>query len=204
MPVLICMHRRSLLIAAPAALALTACERQPAAAAFQGVDLTGAAYARDFALQDPSGQVRRLADFRGKVLAVFFGFTQCPDVCPTTMGELKAVKEELGPQGAEVLPIFISVDPERDTPELLRAYAAAFGPDFVALRGSLAETEATAREFKAYFKKVPHDKGEGYSVDHSAATYLFDRQGRVRVYVRYGSGTQPLLADLKTLLAEKA
>lgn len=182
---------------------LAACERSPIPS-FQGVDLSGASYARDFELQDVDGKTRRLADYRGKVLAVFFGFTQCPDVCPTTMGELKTVKEELGAQGADLVPIFISVDPERDTAELLRQYSAAFGADFVALRGSLAQTEAVAREFKAYFKKVPNEKGDGYSVDHSAAVYLFDRQGRVRVYVRYGSGAQALLGDVKQLLAEKA
>lgn len=202
MPPLISTDRRALLGLAAAGL-LSACDRSPASG-FAGIDLSGAAYARDFELQDVSGQTRRLADYRGKVLAVFFGFTQCPDVCPTTMGELKLVKEELGAQGADLLPIFISVDPERDTAELLREYAAAFGPDFVALRGSQAQTEATAREFKVFFKKVPNEKGDGYSVDHSAAVYLFDRQGRVRVYVRYGSGAQALLADVKTLLAEKA
>jgi protein SCO1/2 len=182
---------------------LAACGRSPAPQ-FNGVDLTGAAYARDFQLNDVQGQPRRLADFRGRVLVVFFGFTQCPDVCPTTMGELRAVKEALGPAGEDVQPIFISVDPERDTPELLRDYTAAFGPDFVALRGSLEETEAVAKEFKAYFKKVPAKEGDSYSVDHSAASYLFDRKGRVRVYSRYGAGTQALLEDLKQLLAEEA
>lgn len=201
MPLPISTFRRSLLGAAALGL-LAACERSPVSS-FQGVDLSGASYARDFELLDTEGRTRRLADFRGKVLAVFFGFTQCPEICPTTMGEMKAVKEELGAQGADLLPIFISVDPERDTPELLRHYAAAFGPDFVALRGSLAQTEAAAREFKVYFKKVPSDSGQGYTVDHSAAVFLFDRQGRVRVYVRYGSGAQAMLLDVKQLLAEK-
>lgn len=202
MPAPICTERRLLTAAALLSL-LTGCERSPLPS-FQGVDLSGASYARDFELQDVHGQTRRLADFRGKVLAVFFGFTHCPDVCPTTMGELKTVKEELGAQGADLVPIFISVDPERDSAELLRQYSAAFGPDFVALRGSLAQTEAVTREFKAYFKKVPNENGDSYTVDHSAAVYLFDRQGRVRVYVRYGSGAQALLGDVKQLLAEKA
>ncbi len=192
-----------MLAALPTLLLAAGCERA-VVSSFQGVDLSGASYARDFELQDADGQTRRLSDYRGKVLAVFFGFTQCPDVCPTTMGELKVVKEELGVQGAELQPIFISVDPERDTAELLREYAAAFGPDFVALRGSAAQTEAVAREFKVYYKKVPNAEGSSYSVDHSAAVYLFDRQGRVRVYVRYGSGAQALLGDVKQLLAEKA
>lgn len=194
-------YLRRLSLLAP--LALLACSRS-AAPQFNGVDLTGAAYARDFELSDVNEQPRRLADFRGRVLVVFFGFTQCPDVCPTTMGELRAVKEALGPAGDDVTPIFISVDPERDTPQLLRDYTAAFGPDFVALRGTLEQTEAVAKEFKAYFKKVPAKEGDGYSVDHSAACYLFDRKGRVRVYSRYGAGTQQLLEDIKQLLAEAA
>jgi protein SCO1 len=202
MPAPISIERR-LILALGAAGLLSACDKPPMPS-FAGVDLSGASYARDFELQDVDGKTRRLADFRGKVLAVFFGFTQCPDVCPTTMGELKTVKEELGAQGTDLVPIFISVDPERDTAELLRQYSAAFGADFVALRGSLAQTEAVTREFKAYFKKVPNEKGDSYSVDHSAAVYLFDRQGRVRVYVRYGSGAQALLGDVKQLLAEKA
>ena len=193
--------RRALLAAG--LLALAACDRQ-ATPRFNGVDLSGAAYARDFELPDAQGKLRRLADFRGKVVVVFFGFTQCPDVCPTTMGELKAIKEALGEAGRDLVPVFISVDPERDTPELLRQYTAAFGPDFVALRGSLEQTQAVTKEFKAYFAKVPAKEGGGYSVDHSAASYVFDRQGRVRVYSRYGGGTQPLLEDIKQLLAEKA
>lgn len=200
MPAPISTERRSLLLAL---LALAGCDKPPVPS-FAGVDLSGAAYARDFELQDVQGRTRRLADYRGKVLALFFGFTQCPDVCPTTMGEIKTVKEELGAQGAELQPIFISLDPERDSAELLRQYSAAFGADFVALRGSPAQTEAVAREFKVYFKKVANEKGEGYSVDHSAAVFLFDRQGRVRVYVRYGSGAQALLADVRQLLAERA
>lgn len=186
-------------------LALSACDR-PVVSKFNGVDLTGASYARELSLQDPTGAPRSLADFRGKVLVVFFGFTQCPDVCPTTLGEVRAVREALGAQGADVVPIFVSVDPERDTPELLRNYVAAFGDGVVGLRGTPEQTQAATREFKVFAKKVVDPKdptGKAYSIDHTAASFLFDRQGRVRVYARYGMGTEALLADLKTLLAEQ-
>jgi protein SCO1/2 len=145
-----------------------------------------------------------LGDFRGKVLVVFFGFTQCPDVCPTTLAELAQVKKALGPDGERVQGIFISVDPERDTPDLLKAYLASFDPSFVALRGSADQTQAVAKEFKVYYAKVPGKTEGSYSIDHTAASYLFDSQGRVRVFSRYGSGAQALTDDLKVLLAEKS
>jgi protein SCO1 len=192
--------RRSLLLLAAL---LAACDRPLPAPKFNGVDLTGAAYAQDFALTDAQGQMRRLADFKGKVLVVFFGFTQCPDVCPSTLGELRAVKEALGAEGGDVVPIFISVDPERDTPEILQAYGASFGKDFVMLRGSLEETQAVAKAFKAFFAKVPGKTEGSYTIDHTAASFLFDRQGKVRVYTRYGTAPAALQADLKTLLALK-
>ncbi len=192
--------RRSLLLLA---VLLAACDRPLPAPKFNGVDLTGAAYAQDFALPDAQGQMRRLADFKGKVLVVFFGFTQCPDVCPSTLGELRAVKEGLGAEGGDVVPIFISVDPERDTPEILQAYGATFGADFVMLRGGLEETQAVAKAFKVFFAKVPGKTEGSYSMDHTAASFLFDRQGKVRVYTRYGTAPAALQADLKTLLALK-
>jgi protein SCO1/2 len=187
--------RRLTLLALPALLA--ACQRPPVA--FNGIDLTGASYARGFELTDPQGQVRRLSDFKGKVVVVFFGFTQCPDVCPTTMGELRAIKEQLGRNADDLVTVFISVDPERDTPEVLRDYEKNFGPGVVALRGTAEQTKAVAREFKVVFQKV---EGEGahYTVDHTAASFLFDRQGAVRVYSRYGTAPAALKADLETLL----
>lgn len=183
-------------------LALAACEKPPLPS-FNGVDLTGAAYAREFELVDPEGRTRRLSEFRGKLPVIFFGYTQCPDVCPTTMGELRAVKAELGEAGRDVVPIFISVDPQRDTPSVLRDYAAAFGPDVLALTGSEAQIEVVKKEFRVVSKAAPGSQG-GYTVDHTAASFLFDRQGRVRVYSRYGTPPAELLADLKTLLAEKS
>lgn len=187
--------KRALLLAS---VALAAACSKPA---FNGVDLTGASYAQDFALPDAEGRQRRLADFRGKVVVVFFGYTQCPDVCPTTMGELRAVKEALGEAGRDVVPVFISVDPERDTPELLRAYAASFGPDFVALRGNAEQTQQVARDFKVIYQKVEGQDAH-YTVDHTAASFVFDRQGKVRLYSRYGTPATALKADLELLLRQ--
>jgi protein SCO1/2 len=135
---------------------------------------------------------------------VFFGYTHCPDVCPTTMVELAAVKKALGVDGARVQPIFVTLDPERDTPEILRAYVSNFGPDFVALRGDLAQTQAAAKHFKVFYAKVPGKTPTSYTVDHTAGSYVFDAQGRVRLFARYGAGTEALQADLKRLLDSPA
>ncbi|HEY1091631.1 MAG TPA: SCO family protein [Burkholderiaceae bacterium] len=196
------MNRRALLALATI-LVLAACERGPATPTFQGVDLTGANYAREMNLPDIDGKARTLGDFKGKVLVVFFGYTQCPDVCPTTMLELAQVKKALGPDGDRVQGIFITIDPERDTPELLKAYLASFDKSFVALRGTDAQTLAVAKEFKVFYAKVPGKEAGSYTMDHTAASFLFDAQGRVRVFSRYGAGPQALTSDLKQLLAEK-
>jgi protein SCO1 len=169
---------------------------------FKSIDITGADYARTLALNDPNGQTRSLADFKGKVTVVFFGYTQCPDVCPTTMAELAEVKRALGADGAKVQGIFVTVDPERDTPELLKAYVANFGPDFVGLRGTPEQLKATAKEFKVFYAKVPGKNEGSYTMDHTAGSYVFDTQGRVRLFTRYGSGSKALADDLKRLLAE--
>jgi protein SCO1 len=198
--------RRSLGLAVlGAALMLTGCDQlgftSAPKASFQGVDLTGANYARRFALPDIDGKMRSLEDFKGKVVVVFFGYTQCPDVCPTTMAELAQVKKALGPDGDRVQGIFITVDPERDKPELLKAYLASFDPSFVALRGNAEQIKETAKEFKVYYAQMPGKTPDSYTVDHTAASFLFDPQGRVRVYARYGAGAQPLMSDIKQLLA---
>jgi protein SCO1/2 len=187
-------------------LALLGCDPRGAKAppAFKAVDITGADYARDLSLPDAEGRIRSLADFRGKVTVVFFGYTQCPDVCPTTMAELAQVKKSLGPDGDKVQGIFVSVDPERDTPQLLKAYMANFDPSFVALRGTPEQTAAAAKEFKVFYAKVPGKTEGSYTVDHTAGSYLFDPQGRLRVFVRYGTGAEALTADLKTLLGAAA
>ncbi len=199
-------HTRRRLIAAAAGLplvSLAACERSASPkAAFKGIDITGADYAREFELPDAEGKVRRLTDFKGNLVVVFFGFTHCPDVCPTTLLELAAVKKQLGAQGDKVQGVFITVDPERDTPPLLKAYVDNFGAGFVALRGTPEQTKALAKHFKVFYAKVPGKTEDSYTMDHTAASYVFDTQGRVRLFTRYGTGAEALVHDLKLLLAE--
>lgn len=181
-------------------LGLTGCERP--VATFKSTDITGAPYAKTFNLPDTSGQRRSLSEFKGKVVVVFFGYTQCPDVCPSTMLELAQVKRELGPDGQRLQALFITIDPERDTPEVLNTYVSAFDPSFLALRGTPEETSAAAKEFKAFFAKVPGKTPTSYTMDHSVGNYVFDTQGKVRLFVRNGSGVPAWLADIKALLAQ--
>jgi protein SCO1 len=168
---------------------------------FTGADITGAPYARALALPDASGKPRTLADFKGKVTVVFFGYTQCPDVCPTTMADLAQVKKALGADGSRLQGVFVTIDPERDTPEILKSYVAAFDPSFVALRGTLAQTEEAAREFKVYFAKVPGTTQGSYTMDHTAGAFIIDTKGNPRLFERYGGGADALTADVKALLA---
>ena len=168
---------------------------------FQGVDITGADYARTLSLPDQNGQPRTLADFKGKVTVVFFGYTQCPDVCPTTMAELAQVKKGLGKDGDRMQGVFVTIDPERDTPAVLQAYMASFDPSFVALRGTLEQTKAVAKEFKVFFAKVPGKVEGSYTMDHTAGSYVLDGNGKIRLFVRYGAPTEALTADIKALLA---
>ena len=180
---------------------LTACN--PNQPSFKGVDITGADYAKGFSLMDHNGQVRSLADFSGKVVVVFFGYTQCPDVCPTSMQELAEVKRLLGADGDKLQGIFITLDPERDTAELLKAYMVNFDPSFMALRPNPEQLAAITKDFKIYYKKVDGKTATSYTLDHSAGSYTFDTQGRVRLYNRYGSGATALAADVATLLQSK-
>lgn len=179
-------------------LSLGACNDQKIS--FHGVDITGADYAKNLNLSDQNGQARTLKDFAGKVVVVFFGYTQCPDVCPTTMQELAEVKRLLGPDGDKLQAVFVTVDPERDTTELLKAYIESFDPSFVALRPTLEQLPAVAKEFKIYFKRVEGKTPTSYTMDHSAGSYAFDTEGRVRLFNRYGSGAKVLAEDLKLLL----
>lgn len=167
---------------------------------FKAVDITGASYARDFALESAAGGRRTLADFRGKVVVVFFGFTQCPDVCPTTLSDLAEVKKRLGPDGERLQAIFITVDPERDTPALLSQYVPGFDPSFIGLYGTPEQTAATAREFKVFYQKVPGKTPTSYTIDHTAGTYVFDKEGRVRLFIRHGAPIDDIVADLRQLL----
>ena len=145
--------------------------------------------------------MRTLADWNGKVVVVFFGYTQCPDFCPTTLAELAQAKKALGAAGDRVQVVFVTVDPERDTPEILKAYLANFGPDFIGLRGSLEQTAAVAQEFKVFYAKVPGKAPGSYSMDHSAASFVFDTHGQVRLYVPYGADPKAFAADLRQLVA---
>lgn len=195
-------RRRTLLAAALATGLLAACsENKESAPAFAGIDITGADYATGFNLTDQNGQPRTLADFKGKVVLVFFGFTQCPDVCPTTLAEIAQVRQALGADGERVQGIFISVDPERDTPAIMKEYMASFDPSFLALNVPLEQLPDVAKSFKIYYKKVEGKTPTSYTMDHSAGTYVYDPQGRIRLYHRYGSGVQGLIADVKQLLA---
>ena len=177
-----------------------------AAPAWAQHDLSGetTAIVPRYLLQDPLGRSVTSEDFRGRFQLISFGYTYCRDVCPTTLVELAAVKKQLGADGERVQVVFITVDPERDTPELLKAYVENFDKGFVALRGTAEQTQAVAKEFKVYYAKVPGKTEGSYTMDHTAASYLFDAQGRVRVFSRYGSGAQALADDLKALLADKS
>ncbi len=190
-------------VAVTALLALmTGCGRE-AAPAFKAIDITGADYARELSLSDPDGKPRSLAEFQGRVVVVFFGFTQCPDVCPTTLAELATVRKRLGDRGQKVQGIFVTVDPQRDTAELLKAYLANFDASFVALRGTPEQTMAMAKHFKVFYAKVPGKTESSYTIDHTAGSYVFDTRGRVRLFTRHGTGVDALVNDIEILLAEK-
>jgi len=176
---------------------LAGCEGQPK---FKSTDITGADYGKALELPDAAGRVRRLADFRGKALVVFFGFTHCPDVCPTTLADMAGVMKQLGPEAQRVQMIFITVDPERDTPQALDQYVHAFDPRFIALRGDAAATQRVAKDFKIFYEK--RKEGDTYTVDHSAQSYVFDPQGRLRLLVRPQGIAADLADDLRTLLKE--
>jgi protein SCO1/2 len=191
--------RRLLAMALLAALLAPACGKREAPP-FQLTDVTGANFGKSLALTDHNGVRRALTDFRGKVVVIFFGFTQCPEACPTTMIELARVARDLGPDAARMQVLFVTVDPERDTPEVLRQYVPAFQSTFLGLYGTADETARTAKEFKVYYQKqrLP---GGGYTMDHSAGTFVFDPQGRLRLFAQYGAGAQALLHDIRLLLA---
>lgn len=180
-------------------LSVTACTEQPEAPRFKLTDVTGASFGKDFALTDHNGQRRTLADFKGKVVTVFFGFTHCPDVCPTTLGEMAVVMKELGKDADRLQVLFVTVDPERDTAEVLKRYVPAFHPTFLGLTGSAEDVARTAKEFKIFYQKQPLPNS-GYTMDHSAGTYILDDEGRLRLFAQYGIGAPALLHDIRQLL----
>ncbi len=194
------------LLSLPLALSLTlvGCDGSSGGGkpSFRNTDITGADFAKELALTGHDGKPRTLADFRGKAIVVFFGYTQCPDVCPTTLAELAEVMTQLGPQADEVQVLFVSVDPERDTQELLANYVPAFDKRFLGLYGDAEATARAAKAFKVFYQKVPGKTPGSYTMDHTAGSYVFDRQGRVRLFIKHGTGPEPIVHDLKLLLAQ--
>ena len=180
--------------------AFSACSEQKPA--FVSIDVTGANYAKNFELTDHNKQVRHLTDFAGKVVVMFFGYTQCPDVCPTSMAELAEVKKSLGADGDKLQGIFVSVDPERDKPEMLKAYMANFDPTFLAMTTTPEKLADLAKDYKVYYKKVEGKTPTSYTMDHSAGSYVYDTKGQLRLFTRYGSGAAALAADIKLLFKE--
>ena len=176
------------------------CGRPDSSPQFQLTDLTGAGFGSELSLYDHNGKPRTLTDFRGKVVVIFFGFAQCPDVCPTTLADLALVAKELGHDADRIQVLFVTVDPERDTPEVLRQYVPAFDSRFLGLYGDAEATARVAREFKIFYQKQPAKDSANYSVDHSAGTYIIDQQGRLRLFARYGVGAPVLLHDIRILL----
>jgi protein SCO1/2 len=180
---------------------IAGCDRAPGGGpAFKAIDVSGADFGRELALPDAEGRPRSLADFRGKVTVIFFGYAQCPDVCPTTLAELAEARRALGRAGQDVQGVFVTVDPERDTPEMLKAYVASFDPSFVALRGSPEQTREAAKAFKIFYARVPGKTEGSYTVDHTAGAYILDREARLRLFTRHGTGAEALVHDLKLLL----
>ena len=190
--------RRWLWVLAALLLPLTGCA--PSAPKFQATDVSGTTYGREFQLIDHNGKPRTLADFRGKVVVLFFGYTQCPDVCPATLAQLAEVNKRLGADASRVQVLFVTVDPARDTPELMSKYVPAFDRSFLGLYGDAEATARTAKEFKILYQKQPGSTPERYTMDHSAGTYVFDPQGRLRLYVSYGQGADVFEHDIRELL----
>jgi protein SCO1/2 len=189
-----------LTLAALLPVSLAGCGRADAPG-FKLTDVSGAGFGKELNLTDHNGKPRTLADFRGKVVTVFFGFTQCPDACPTTMVEMAQVAKALGPDADKLQVLFVTVDPERDTQSVLAQYVPSFDPRFLGLYGDAAATARAAKEFKIYYNKQPPKEG-GYSVDHSAGTFILDRQGRLRLFAQYGQGAPAIVHDVRLLLRE--
>jgi len=195
--------RRRLMLAGAAGLvggtALVGCS--PASRKFHATDISGSDIGRNWTLPDTAGTDRTAKDFQGKVTALFFGFIQCPDVCPTTLAELTQVRAKLGEDADRFQVLFVTVDPERDTPEIVRTYVEQFDKSFVGLRGEPEQLAAAARAFKVYYAKVPSADGQSYTMDHSAGLYLFGPDGTVQLYARYGQPVDDLVSDVRGLLA---
>lgn len=169
---------------------------------FNSIDITGATYCRDFHLRDHDGNKKSLADFKGKYVMMFFGFTQCPDICPTALARAALLMQKLGTDANHLQVIFVTIDPERDNPALLKAYTAQFNPTFLGLSGDLKQTKLVADEFRVYYSKVT--SGSSYTMDHSTLTYLFDPKGKVRLAMRHEHSADQFLSDIRQLINEHA
>jgi protein SCO1/2 len=189
-----------LALACVCCIALAGCSRSSNSLSLKATDVSGADFGRELQLTDFNGQPRKLSDFRGKVVVVFFGYTHCPDVCPTTMSELASAMKKLGADADKVQVLFVTADPERDTPEILKQYVTAFDARFLGLRGTPQQTAQAAKDFKVLIQKNPGSSPDNYTVDHSSGTYLYDPQGRLRVYVSYGQGADVFAHDIAALL----
>jgi protein SCO1/2 len=194
--------RRRFLALAAGAFAAAGCDKllPGPATPFNGVDITGSDLGPDFRLTDHNGRERTLADFRGKVVAMFFGYTHCPDVCPTTLSDFASALKALGPDAGRVQVLFVTVDPKRDTPELLRNYVPAFNPTFLGLHGDAAATAKVTKDFKIYAAERPGRTPDSYTMDHSAQTLVFDARGKLRLMLPYGTPGDKIASDLRILL----
>ena len=188
-------------VSVAALFVLTACQPAPQSPVFQATDITGAAFARDFRLTDHNGRIRTLADFRGKAVAIFFGYTHCPDVCPTTLSDFAAALKLLGEQAGRVQVIFVTLDPQRDTPEILKQFVPAFNPSFLGMYTDADTLKRLAKEYKVVYQKTSVKAADDYLIDHSAGTYVYDPKGNLRLLIPYGSGPDAIAHDLKILLA---
>lgn len=179
---------------------LSACKPAGEASKLVATDITGADFGQSFSLTDHTGKTRTLADFKGKVVALFFGYTHCPDVCPTTMHDLKQTMKLLGPRADEVQVLFVTLDPARDSQEVLAQFVPSFDKRFIGLRADEATILVTAATFKIYVKKVEAQGKGGYTLDHSAGMYVFDKLGKIRLYVDYGEKPADIANDIKQIL----
>ena len=179
-------------------LFLAGCENKPV---FNSLDITGIqGFGNDFRLTDHTGKPRTMADFRGKVVVIFFGYTHCPDVCPTTLSEMRQVMQMLGKDADRLQVLFVTLDPARDTPALLSKYVPSFNPTFLGLSGDKGATEKVAADFKIIYRVAAGKTPESYTVDHTAASLVFDPQGRLRLFINYGLGADKIAPDIKRLL----
>lgn len=186
---------------AVAMFALAGCQPAAQSPVFQATDISGAGFARDFRLTDHNGRIRTLADFKGKVVAIFFGYTHCPDVCPTTLSDFAAALKQLGRQAERVQVIFVTLDPQRDTPAILKQYVPAFNPDFLGMYTDADTLKQLAKDYKIVYQRTSVKAADDYLIDHSAGTYIYDPAGNLRLLMPYGSSPEAITHDLRILLS---